>query len=642
MFSSSFLFRRATTSASASSSNNITIRFVPPSIAQSTTSLGPDFGYQFFGKPSEIVWKPSSPSQQQQQQDSTTNKKASNPIDLYCGIGKKPNTETLMKSTFSAVRKARDMNRDKIGICVPELEQSKEQQQQGEMMKIKKLSDCTTTNMLKMFDSASSSSTSSSSSSDNNKLYLSEEELVEKLSLYSHLAAYEYNAKKTGAFLKKKQQTSNSKDDDDAAIENAANQEARDKLLNYKPQLSFWKNNGTTDITSDSSSSSLSPFVKTGKIIADNVNIARTWQNIRPDIGSPSFFAEDAIKSLGLTSSSSSDNTNVRIVDYIKGKQLQEKGCNLHYSVGKGASDANQPAMLVLEYNGNKKSNKATALVGKGVVMDTGGLNIKPFGNMETMHQDMGGAAAVFGAFKAAIELKLEQNIVCVLGFANNACSGDAYHPSEIITSLKGTTVEVLNTDAEGRLVLADCMTYVQKHADLNNAVDTVIDVATLTGAMCVALGDDRAGIFSNNATLCRRLVAASEESLEPLWPMPIGPEHHKKLQQGTLADMMNIGGGRYGGACTAAAFLQHFVEKHRDCLEFRGMLNKNEKEASSSSSNENEEEDENNNEMTMMNRWAHLDIAGPAMGGGKATDRNPPGSTGYGVSLLTEYFRKL
>ena len=623
---SSTIFRRA---AASSTNNNINIRFVPPVAAQGAL-LGQEFAYSFRGKPSEMVWKPSSSSSSSSKNASKKDKN-SNPIDLFCGVGKKPNTETLMKATFGAVRKARDMNRDKIGIELPLEYNEQGEATKSSIMKIKKLSDCTTTNMLKMFPEQEESSSN---------VVLSEDELLEKLSLYSHLAAYEYNDKKTGAHLaKSSSKNTTSKDDQDADD----TIEARDKLLNYKPQLSFWKNTNNQQQTSLDKS----PFVKTGKIIAENVNLARTWQNIRPDIGSPTYFAEHALKSLGISggrsssSGKSTTNSNVRLVDYVKGKQLQQKGLNLYYSVGKGASDANQPVMVVLEYNGNKKSDKCTALVGKGVVMDTGGLHVKPFGFMESMHQDMGGSAAVFGAFKAAVDLKLEQNIVCVLGFANNAVSGDSYHPSEIITSLKGTTVEVLNTDAEGRLILADCLTYVQKHANLTAAVDTVIDVATLTGAMVVALGEDRAGIFSNDAALCRNLVRASEETLEPLWPMPIGPEDHKKLQEGTLADMMNIGGGRYGGSCTAAAFLQHFIESHEDCLEYRGLLTtSSSKKTSTKSSSANKDDDSTSKNKN--NKWAHLDIAGPGMGGSKATDRNPPGGTGYGVRLLTEYFRRM
>lgn len=618
---------------------NINIRFVTPTVAKGAI-LGEHFAYSFGGKPSEIAWKPSAAAAvNASKSKSTSTDKDSNPIDLFVGVGAKPNTETLMKATFSAVRKARDMNRDKIDIAVPTVEFDDDKRNASSAkppvtMKVTKNSDCTTTNMLGMFNA-----NQSGDSTQKVQKHLNEDELVEKLSLYSHLAVYEYNAKKTGAFLKK-----GNGDDDEKEYK-----EAYDKLINYKPQISISGYKSSNKNGGDTSSSS---FVKTGKIIATNVNIARTWQNIRPDIGSPNYFAEEALGLLGLkggsgksSSSSSSTLPNVRVVDIIRGKKLQEKGMNLHYSVGKGASDKNQPVLVVLEYKGNPKSDKATALVGKGVVMDTGGLNVKPYGSMETMNQDMGGAAGCFGAFKSAVELRLEQNIVLVMGFANNACSGDAYHPSEIITSLKGTTVEVLNTDAEGRLILADCLTYVQKHADLTNHVDTIIDVATLTGAMCVALGDDRAGIFANDATLMRRLVAASEDALEPLWPMPIGPEHHKKLRDGTLADMMNVSAGRYGGACTAAAFLHHFIEKHDDCLEFRGLLKKNKKQQQDTTRDKNEEDDNDSNEKknkNKMNRWAHLDIAGPGMGGSKATDRNPPGSTGYGVSLLTEYFRRL
>jgi leucyl aminopeptidase len=315
------------------------------------------------------------------------------------------------------------------------------------------------------------------------------------------------------------------------------------------------------------------------------------------------------------------------------------------YAVGKGASAKSQPNLLILEYNGDKSSGFATALVGKGLVMDTGGLNIKPYGNMETMNQDMGGAAACFGAFKSCVELGLERNIVCVLGFANNACGPNAFQPSEILRSLKGTTVEILNTDAEGRLVLADALTYVQKHADTTKTVDTLIDVATLTGACVVALGETRAGLFSNDARLARSLIAASERSLEPVWPMPIGSEHHKQMK-GTLSDLINCAPGRWGGACNAAAFLHHFIEENKEISlqdqdKFPPAATSDlQTDLSGAEGKSKTKKSQETKKAVAFNKWAHLDIAGPGMGV-KGTDRNPDGSTGFGVSLLTEYFRQ-
>lgn len=333
-------------------------------------------------------------------------------------------------------------------------------------------------------------------------------------------------------------------------------------------------------------------YLADARIISDSVNGARTMGNLRPDVGTPHYYATEAARLAKEFPGA------IRVTDWLSDKAaLQPLG--LLNAVGQGAVNGAQ--LIVLEYVGHPASPNTTAVVGKGVVMDTGGLNVKPYGSMETMHMDMMGAAAAVQTIRAVAALKLRVNLVCVGGFVENAVDANSYRPSTILTSLKGTTVEITNTDAEGRLVLADAFTFVQKHATITKSVTRMIDLATLTGAITVALGEHRAGLFYNDARLARSLMAAGERTCEWLWPMPIGAEHHDQMK-GLLSDLTNCAPGRMGGACNAAAFLQHFVED--------GV------------------------------RWCHIDLAGPGMGG-KATDVNPAGAPGFGVRLLVDFFRR-
>ncbi|XP_050340902.1 probable cytosol aminopeptidase [Bactrocera neohumeralis] len=214
----------------------------------------------------------------------------------------------------------------------------------------------------------------------------------------------------------------------------------------------------------------------------------------------------------------------------------------------------------------------------------------------------MMGAATVLSTMKAAATLKLPVNLVGAVGLVENSIGPDSYFPSSILTSLKGLTVEVLNTDAEGRLVLADLLTYVQTQAKLQKTPSTIIDLATLTGAIIVSLGSRRAGLFANSSRLSEKLMATGTQSGEELWPMPVGPEHTERMKGG-LADLVNAAAGREAGACTAAAFLANFVEPGKE--------------------------------------WAHLDIAGTADVGDKPKGFHPGGVTGFGVQLLVDYLRK-
>jgi leucyl aminopeptidase len=236
-------------------------------------------------------------------------------------------------------------------------------------------------------------------------------------------------------------------------------------------------------------------------------------------------------------------------------------------------------------------------LVGKGVTFDTGGISLKPAAGMETMKADMSGAAAVAGAMLAVARLKPKQRIIGITPIVENMPSGTATRPGDIVTSYAGKTVEIGNTDAEGRLILIDAMAYaIQKHKP-----DVLIDLATLTGACVVALGEKMAGVFSPDDALAGAIVAAGEAAFERCWRLPM-PEDYKELLKSDLADISNMSSSRYGGAITAALFLSEF---------------------------------------TTGTRWAHIDIAGPAHAK-KGSDYCAPGGTGFGVRLLCELLERL
>ncbi|RNF01476.1 putative cytosolic leucyl aminopeptidase, putative,metallo-peptidase, Clan MF, Family M17 [Trypanosoma rangeli] len=328
-----------------------------------------------------------------------------------------------------------------------------------------------------------------------------------------------------------------------------------------------------------------------GNVIGGCVNEARNLGNLREDEGIPQLYAEWIARELA--------PLGVKVRHVLKGERLRSAGLNLLYNVGKGSR--HEPYLVVFEYTGNRYSEEATALVGKGVTFDCGGLNVKPYGSMETMHLDMMGAATVISTIKAIALLRLPVNVVGAVGLVENAIGPDSYFPSSIITSRKGLTVEVLNTDAEGRLVLADTLTFVQRDAKLTKRPNSVIDLATLTGAVLIGLGSRRAGMFSNDLHLARQLMAGGRSSGDELWPMPIA-EEHKKAVKGGLADLTNVSTSREAGSCTAAAFLGNFIED--------GV------------------------------KWAHLDIAGVAMGGDKPKGFQPAGAPGFGVQMLLDYFR--
>ncbi len=281
-------------------------------------------------------------------------------------------------------------------------------------------------------------------------------------------------------------------------------------------------------------------------------------------------------------------------VTVLDKQALQEKKMGAILSVGQGSEKP--PFMVAIHWKGAKdKSQAPIAFVGKGVTFDTGGISLKPGQGMEDMIFDMGGAAAVFGALKAAALRKAPVNIVGILGLVENMPSGSASRPGDIVTSYSGKTIEIINTDAEGRLVLSDCLTYAQKDCNAK----TVINLATLTGAMLVALGMERAGLFCNDENLSTALMNAGDESNELLWPFPLGEEYDDMIKA-RHGDIQNMGNkGRYGGSIAAAKFLQAFIEKDV--------------------------------------HWAHLDIAPTAW---HYEDKLPvvKGASGYGVRLLHQW----
>jgi leucyl aminopeptidase len=259
--------------------------------------------------------------------------------------------------------------------------------------------------------------------------------------------------------------------------------------------------------------------------------------------------------------------------------------------LGVGQGSARESQLVVMSWMGGPKGQKPLALVGKGVCFDTGGISLKPAGGMEDMKWDMGGAAAVIGAMHLLSARKAKVNVVGVVGLVENMPSGTAQRPGDVVTSMSGQTIEVINTDAEGRLVLADALWYVQK----KHNPQAIVDLATLTGAIVIALGHEYAGMFANNDELANRLSAAGEKSGEKVWRLPLAENYNKEINS-EIADMKNVGSGRGAGSITAAQFLERFIIGRTP--------------------------------------WAHLDIAAMAWSS-KDLPTSPKGATAYGVRLL-------
>ncbi len=317
--------------------------------------------------------------------------------------------------------------------------------------------------------------------------------------------------------------------------------------------------------------------------IAKGVLFARDLVNEVPNVLYPDSYAnilQKELKPLGV---------QVEIMDE---KRMIKLGFGAHLAVGMGS--IRPPRVVIMRWNGTgkKSGSKPLAFVGKGVTFDTGGISIKPAAGMEEMKMDMGGSAAVVGLIRALAVTKTKVDVVGIVGLAENMPSDRSYRPGDIVKSLSGKTIEVLNTDAEGRLVLCDALTYVQN----TYKPRLIVDLATLTGAIMVALGFEYAGTFVNDDKLWGQLEKASKATGEKLWRMPLD-EAYRNEMKGSVSDLQNLGHqGRYGGACSAAGFLQAFIENDTP--------------------------------------WAHIDIAGTAWW---KSDRAtvPKGATGFGVRLL-------
>jgi leucyl aminopeptidase len=317
---------------------------------------------------------------------------------------------------------------------------------------------------------------------------------------------------------------------------------------------------------------------KTTQAIADGVILARDLVNEPPNMLNPVSFAEKAqeLDKLGVE------------VEVLDDKALKKLGMRALLGVGQGS--ANESRVVIMRWNGAKSDTaEPVAFIGKGVTFDTGGISIKPAASMEDMKGDMAGAACVVGLMHALASRKAAVNVIGAIGLVENMPDGKAQRPGDIVTSMSGQTIEIINTDAEGRLVLADVLWHVQSRFKPK----FMINLATLTGAILVALAQEYAGLFSNNDELAGRLAKAGEATGEKVWRMPLGPEYDKMIDS-KFADMKNAA-GRNGGSITAAQFLQRFV-----------------------------------NDVP----WAHLDIAGTAMGS-PTTEINRGWASGYGVRLL-------
>jgi leucyl aminopeptidase len=314
--------------------------------------------------------------------------------------------------------------------------------------------------------------------------------------------------------------------------------------------------------------------------VADGIFFARDLVNEPPNVLFPAEFARRVKAQLS--------KLGVKIEVLGEG-EMKKQGFGALLGVGQGSARESQ--FVVMQWNGGKKSVKPIALVGKGVCFDSGGLSIKVGTGMQGMKGDMAGAAAVAGTIQALATRKAKVNVVGVIGLVENMPDGAAFRPDDVLTSLSGQTIEVLNTDAEGRLVLADALTYTQRRFEPK----AVIDLATLTGAIVATLGFEHAGVFSNNDQLVERIQTAGRYTGERVWQLPLDPFYDKMIRS-KIADMKNIGGAN-SGSITAAQFLLRFIEKNT--------------------------------------HWAHLDIAGVAWQDGEQKPTVPSWGTGWGVRLL-------
>ncbi|CAG7856218.1 leucyl aminopeptidase [biofilm metagenome] len=317
--------------------------------------------------------------------------------------------------------------------------------------------------------------------------------------------------------------------------------------------------------------------LKQGLGIAEGINFTKSLADLPGNVCTPTYMAEQAVE-LG----NKYKELNVTVLEEAEMKEL---GMGSLLSVSRGSR---QPAkLIIIDYQGGTKGDKPVALVGKGLTFDAGGISLKPGQGMDEMKYDMCGGAAVMGTLLAAAKMQLPLNIIGLIPASENLPDGDANKPGDIVTSMSGTTIEILNTDAEGRLILCDTLTYAERYNP-----EVVIDLATLTGACLVALGRIPSGLLGNDDDLCNDLIAAGNAACDTVWRLPLW-EEYQELLKSNFADLANIG-GKDAGTITAACFLSHFTKNFR---------------------------------------WAHLDIAGTAWRSGQNK-----GATGRPVPLLSQY----
>ena len=337
-----------------------------------------------------------------------------------------------------------------------------------------------------------------------------------------------------------------------------------------------------------SKSNRISKAIKNSEIISDGVIFTKSIANLPPNECTPTTLATFA-KSIA-------KKNKMKCVVLSK-NELKKKGFGGITAVGKGSK--NEPKLIVLEYHGGRSNEKPIVLVGKAVTFDTGGISLKPGEKMDEMKFDKCGGCTVLGVMKAVSELKLPVNVVGIVPSVENMPGGESYRPGDIIKLYNGKTAEILNTDAEGRLILADALAYGEKQY----SPKTIIDFATLTGACIIALGTNVAAIISNNDRLKQKINESSKRTTEEVWELPLNDDYMDMIKS-DIADMKNIGIGRAAGTITAAAFLRNAIEE---------------------------------------TPWIHIDIAGVAWTqvATKSKPYNPKGATGFGVRLILDYLQK-
>ncbi|MGH1565919.1 MAG: leucyl aminopeptidase [Nitrosopumilus sp.] len=329
--------------------------------------------------------------------------------------------------------------------------------------------------------------------------------------------------------------------------------------------------------------------IKTSEIIADAVVFTKSIANLPPNECTPNTLANFA----KIISKKNKMKCNI-----ISKLELKKKGFGGITAVGQGSK--NEPKLIILEHNNSTRNEKPIILVGKAVTFDTGGISLKPGEKMDEMKFDKCGGCTVLGIMKAVSELKLPINVVGIIPSVENMPGGESYRPGDIIKLYSGKTAEILNTDAEGRLILADALSYGEKHY----SPKAIIDFATLTGACIVALGTNVAGIVSNNERLTKKINESSKKTMEEIWELPLTQDYMDMIKS-DVADMKNVGVGRAAGTITAAAFLRNSIGN---------------------------------------TPWIHFDIAGVAWTqiGTKEKSYNPKGATGFGVRLIVNYLQNL